>query len=179
MSVRWSGSAPFARHGLPLVLVVLLALAMLSRTWALDSRSMWVDEVKLVERAEGIDRSMLIQPYFNPPFAYLVFNLWMRLGSQEIFLRILPALAGVLTVVIVYQIGLLLFGRGVAALGGLFFALSPFHIYYSQEVNTYAFVALFAALNIAFYGKLLREDTRRGSWAAYVLTALLGMYTHN
>lgn len=156
----------------------ILFLAILLRLWALDTRSIWVDEAKLLQRTAEWHSAMLTEPYFNPPLIYLVFRVWARLGNGEVFLRLLPALAGAMTVLVVYDCGRQLLTRRAALLAAFLCAVSPFHIYYSQEINTYAFAVLFAALTVCFYVRLQHGERRSWIWVSYSLALLLGLYTH-
>lgn len=149
------------RHPWLAPLIVLL-LAFAVRFHALGAQSLWNDEgnsLRLAERpipdlvdAAGRD--------IHPPGYYLALKGWTALaGRSEFGLRALSALQGVLTVALTIALGRTLFGRGAGALAGLFVALNPFAVYYSQEARMYAQLALLSAASMTLFARWLKGFT--------------------
>src|SRR5439155_3305085 len=59
----------------------------------------------------------------------------------------------------------------------LVFAISPFHIWYSQEARMYTQLLFFSLLSILVLLKSL-ESTNSSWWALYTVVVTIGMYTH-
>jgi hypothetical protein len=123
----------------------------------------------------------------NPPSYYLLLNLWGTLtGWSEFATRMLSAFAGVLAVALTYQAGRELARRigitahnvvgigGAAALVG-----SAFFLYYAQEVRSYVFMVLLAALVMWAYLRLLRTPQPSALLQTTFVLGLAGLaYTH-
>jgi len=161
----------------PLVLVVLGGAAL--RFVGLAKESVWLDEATSITIARMDLASVVAWAAgdIHPPLYYLALHLWLGLGESEFAVRALSALFGVATVVIVYALARELFGRRVAWLSALLLALSPLHIWYSQETRMYVMVAMLCLL--ASYVMLLALRRQHICyWAGYVLVSELALYTH-
>ena len=99
----------------------------------------------------------------SPPFMVLALHQMFYLGQSETIIRLLPALAGIATIPLVYTITRRLFTELAAALAALLFALSPAHISFSREFRIYEIGSLFAALAILVAIEFLRRPSPR--WA--------------
>lgn len=85
-------------------------------------------------------------------FFFATMKAWRGLvGDSDIALRLLSALLGMLTIAIVYQIGLLTLGRTRAAAATLIFALNPLVIYQHQDARMYG-PALFLIALVVWLG---------------------------
>ncbi len=139
------------RRGLFLLLaLIVLLLGAWTRFHHLDDQSLWNDEgnsLRLAQRDPG-DLIDAAGRDIHPPGYYLALKLWIGLvGDSELSLRMLSALAGLLTVGAVIALGRALFGRSAALVAGLITALHPFAVYYSQEARMYAALGLFSVLS--------------------------------
>ena len=92
-------------------------------------------------------------------------------------LRLPSLLAGILTIPIVYGIGMRTLGRRVALTAAALTALSPFLAWYSIELRAYSLVTMLAAASTL----LLLTALKRGTlawWAGYAALSCAAMYTH-
>jgi uncharacterized membrane protein len=81
----------------------------------------------------------------HPPLYYTILKAWRAaFGDSEAALRALSALAGTLTIPLVYILGRQAAGPLAGVLAAAMFALSPTHIYHSQEARPYALLVLAA-----------------------------------
>jgi len=112
------------------------------------------------------------------PFYYLFPYFWSRLfGTSPEALRALPILFGLATIPVVYLLARDAFGRTAGAVAALCLAMSPVHIFYSQEMRHYSLVALLGALSI--YALLIAcRDNRPWAWALHGLCNVLLIWTH-
>lgn len=115
----------------------------------------------------------------HPPFHYLFIHEWARLfGVGELSIRLPSALAGAATAFVVLRWALSLLSPGAALLAGMVIAVSPFHVYYSQEARFYGFLGLEAAVfwwGVTHLGR--RWDPR--VLALTMGAGIVGLYTHN
>jgi hypothetical protein len=165
-------------------LVLLGALAL--RVYGADAQSLWYDEgssVALAARSLGQIAHDAAHD-IHPPLYYWLLALWVRLaGDGVVALRGLSALIGTGVVAWVLVLGRRLFSPGVALGAGLLAAVSPYLVWYSQEVRMYILAAfwacalVYAALRLA--EACARDDGRVWRWTLVsVLIALGALYTH-
>ncbi len=133
--------------GLGIWLTLLLAAGL--RFYRLAGQSLWSDEGNSVALAQlGLGEIAARTAWdIHPPFYYWLLNAWMRVfGQDEVAVRSLSAVIGVLLVAVVYRLGSRLFNVHVGLLAAIFAAVSPFQVYYAQEARMYALLALLGAL---------------------------------
>jgi len=165
-----------------LLAVLVLTLAALAiRVYRLDFFALRGDESFTVQFSslpadalfEGI-RS--VEP--NPPLYYYALRSWMAVAGQgEYATRFFSVFFGVLGVPLVYVLGRTLGGSWVGLIAAGIVAVNPFQLFHSQDVRNYT---LWPAVLVAQWCFLWRalHGGRKRDWAAYVLLALLGLYTH-
>lgn len=158
----------------------ILLFSFLLRIASLDAQSIWYDEA-FFANVSSIDLpslpGVILDVRVHPPLYFLILHFWLALGHGEFVLRALSAFAGVLTVAGMYALGTAVRARGLGVLCALALAISPFHIWYSQEVKMYSLIAVLALLSSYFLLRLLRED-KLGNWLGYGISTLLAIYTH-
>jgi 4-amino-4-deoxy-L-arabinose transferase-like glycosyltransferase len=165
-------------HRLAFWLVILVALSL--RLVRLDFQPLWWDEGwSLYFARSGVGAMLKLTAVdIHPPLYYLLLHLWTDLlSSASTMVRLLSVLAGTATVALIYLTGRELLGERGGLLAALLLAISPFHVYYSQEVRMYGLVTLLGLA--AFYCALKMEGSERRTlwWFGYVLAASAALYT--
>ncbi len=171
------GAWPLATR--TIILLTLAALAL--RLLRLGHQSLWVDEVMTFQQCRpDRDLNFWRQMLVNVQGPLYLSTLWplVRLSTGELMLRLPAALAGVATIPALIWCAGPLFRSRTVALGAWLLAISPFHIWYSQEARGYAFVMLFAVLTSGVLLRLLRDGPRLGTALAYALLAALGVWSN-
>ena len=134
----------------------LTALAFLLRLYRCTHQSLWVDEAFSIKYAR-LYESMTWEKFFydlhGPLHAVLLRGVVQWLGDAEIVLRGFEVVLGTLTVPVFYWALRPLGRRTVALVATALLAVSPYHIWYSQEVRNYA---LFILTGILATGAFLR-----------------------
>jgi len=100
----------------------------------------------------------------------------MGSGDSEFGLRFLSVVVGVLTTAAVYQLGRALASPQVGLLAALLVSISPFDVWWSQEMRMYALAALWASLTL-WAAVRFRDSGSVTSGIGYVLLAAAGLYT--
>lgn len=171
-----------------LYLTLLLLLAAGLRFYQLDGSSLWSDEgntwALLARSFSQIAHDAAAD--IHPPGYYWLLKVWsMGLGTSAWAMRSFSAVAGVLLVWVIYQVGRYFDtqkqGSTVALLAALLAAVNPFQIYYSQEARMYLLLALESTLLFWALYALLRSaigHTRRLPALGYVLSGIAGLWTH-
>ena len=167
------------------LVVVLLWLAMALRFHNLGAQSFWNDEGNSARLSERTIQLIIegTASDIHPPLYYLLLRGWRELaGDSEFGLRSLSAFAGLLVVplaIALAQNPKSKIRNPQWFLVGVITAVSPPLIYYSQEARMYALLGLLAALSTWLLVRSAECGMRSVVfWAAYVLTAVAGLYTH-
>jgi len=169
--VRWS-------------MVGLLLIAFATRVSTLTYQSLWRDEVDALRFATAPWAEMLrtfTQPGWNGPLYFALLRGWISLtGQSELAMRYFSLLSGVLAVALAFVLAWRLSDLLVAFLCSLFSALSPYFIWYSQEVKMYTLILALAILAIYALRRALdvRERRRAAWWAMLVVATSIAMYCH-
>ena len=140
----------------------------------------WFDEIFTiwVARLGPAGIVQFLRADVHPPLHEILVWMWSRLGGESDFwLRSLSVIFGVATVAATYGIARDLFGRAPALLAALLLALHRTHVYYSQEVRSYALLWLLDLLAIWSAWRFTRGGGR-GAMIGYVAAATAALYTH-
>lgn len=161
------------------MIVLIIILAVVLRLINID-QSLWLDEASqvILSNKPLVEIIFDRQADFHPPLSYLLTHFWVLLGNQEIWLRLLPIIFGVGTVFILYSLCLKLFNRQAAVLASLLLAISPYHIYYSQEVRMYSALGFFAILSMYFLVLTLNKTASIWNRTGYILVTICLIHTH-
>lgn len=176
MNQRWR------RAALPSV----MALGLILRTIALDSRPLWYDEAfslllarqSLAEIVAGTAADTM------PPLYYFLLHFWMELGERIWQLRALNVVLGLGLIYLAFLWGREAYGEREGLLTALLTAVSPFLIYHAQELRMYTLLAI----SLLSYGlacsRLLGARSspggrRNGWWGLLVISATTALYSHN
>jgi mannosyltransferase len=114
---------------------------------------------------------------FNPPLFYWIEHFMLAFGNNEAVLRFVPALAGVLTIPLVYLIGREYVDRNVGIIAAAAVAFSPFLIYYSQEARAYSMALFFVAFATFFLLRSLKTDAL-SDWVLFGIMSALAFWSH-
>ena len=168
----------FQQRTLLAVLVASLSLRLL----LLTEQSYWVDELLSVATISHPWPDLLDAVLFgvdsHPPLFPFMAKSWaMVFGDSKAGLRSFSAVLGTLLVYLTYQFGRQVSTDRIALGAALFSAVSPFALYYSQEVRGYA---LLAVLTTASWVCLLRysADQTRVALVGWIVASIAAFYTH-
>lgn len=148
-----------------LILAVFTIFAGVIRFFRLGEWSFWVDEISTINRVQAhyMDFDSIlgnIPPYANwIPISLLGTSAAVKLfGMGEWSARLASAVIGILSIPILYIPTRRIFGTSVALISALLLAVSPWHLYWSQNARFYTSLMLFYALGLfVFYFALERD----------------------
>ena len=164
-----------------LIFPAILALAAFLRIYRLGSYDLWFDEVLCVFQKSDLNNILngrILDS--NPPLYFLILHFFTPSKTSEFILRIPSAIFGILTVFVLYKFSKKFFSENVALISSFLLAISPFHIYYSQEVKMYSLFILFSLLSLYFLTLAITDgkESKNLWWAGFVITNALSLYTH-
>jgi 4-amino-4-deoxy-L-arabinose transferase-like glycosyltransferase len=135
------------------LLAGLIALGALLRFTTLGQQSFWLDEAAtraLVGHSFGHVFSMQSSGFTledTPPLYFVLAWLWSQVGGlSEIGLRSFSALAGTLTIPVMWAIGTRAASARVGLIAASLTAVNPLLWWYSQEARSYSLLVLSSAL---------------------------------
>jgi len=160
------------------ILILLIGIAL--RIYNLGKYNFWWDEILSIEIAKAMTFWNIA--YFGyataSPLFYLLLRFWLHLGNSEFILRLLPFIFGVLSIPTIYLVGKELFDKKVGLISAFILAISPFHIYYSQELRTYSLVTFLALITIYYLVRILKKN-KIFYWVGFITSTMLILYSHN
>jgi hypothetical protein len=138
----------------------------------------WIDEASAVlvatHRLPDIVKGLGVR--LHPPLFYFLLHTWMQVGNGTFFVRLFSVLCGVLTVGLVYRLTRDLQGQRSGLVAAFLLAISPAHIWYSQEARMYALLVLLCTLSF-YLGWRWTEEKRAVYWIGYTVTSTAALYT--
>ncbi len=149
---------------LPACLAVAMGLAIRVEQY-LHQRALWFDEGLLALNIIHRPYRRLFDPlayHQGAPPGFLVAQrtAMHAFGGGEAALRLVPFLGGCLAVVVFAHLAHRVLSRPAALVATVLFALSPFLVYYSNEVQQYSTDALFTVLLLDLAAGLLLAPVR-------------------
>lgn len=170
--------------------LIIVALAASLRGFDLGGKSLWVDEIITASLSmRGFTEAVeFAWNDVTPPLSYLWTSIAMSFGRDEAIVRFPSFVLGILGVASIFWLGRLTVGGKVAGLvaAGLL-AVSPFHIFHSQDARMYSALILFSTLayccELAFWkasdkSSQQKQVIPKNLWlAAWVCATVLNLYT--
>ena len=147
------------------------------RLYGLGAQSLWYDETVSAFLARQDIPALIAHTArdIHPPAYYLLLHLWVRLaGDSEFALAFLSLVFGVLLVALVGGLTRRLLGRRATLWAMLFVAMSPYNVWYSQEVRMYTLGAALGVLSVWCVAAMARN--RPAAVVGYVLCSATGLY---
>lgn len=166
--------ASWRRWGLSLG-IVLIGFAM--RLYRLGAQSLWYDETVSAYLAcqELPDLIRHTAHDIHPPAYYILLRCWTWLvGDGEFALAFFSLIFGVLLIALTYGLARKLLGQHAALWSAFLVAISPFHLWYSQEVRMYTLAAVVGMLTWWYAWRALHGEKRAIGY--YVVAAAIGLY---
>ena len=137
------------------ILVIIIVIAAGLRFYKLGEWSFWGDEAfTLGAKEDGFNYSFLRRSLATD----LIRLTTAYLGVSEWNARLVPALIGILTIPLTYYPTRRMFGTGTALLAAIFLAISPWHLYWSQNARFYILLLLFYSMGLLAFHIAMEED---------------------
>ena len=160
-------------------LIILLNISItIFLSWKLN---VWIDEVFTLQ-AVNQDMIHTIQRAFyfekQPPFYYILLNLWYRLNGTVLFARLLSVVAIALSVFIASKIATRLFNQIPPFIITACIAINPLIIYAAVEIRLFAVAILISSLLLFFFIEGYLSGSKNKIYRVfYILFGIIGLYT--
>lgn len=179
-------------------LAALVALGAVPRFFRIGEESLWIDEAYSLRLATASGFGEIARATagdVHPPLYYWLLHLWGGVfGDSVAALRAMSAVASLATIPLVHAIARPFAGGSGALFAAALFAISPYHVWYAQEMRMYAPLVLFecamalCALRIAVpsedsaassSGEERRSRMRRSvAWFGLCVASVAAILTH-
>lgn len=129
------------------------------------------------ESLGGVVSSIASDKEISPPLYFMLAWAASKLGSSPELIRLPSLIAGLLSIPLIYLVGLRTVGRLAGVLAAAVMTLTPFMLFYSGDGRTYGVaIALLLGSTLAMLAGA--RDGRTRWWVLYAVLTALAMYTH-
>jgi mannosyltransferase len=152
-----------------IALAAAVLLGSVLRLANLNGKSIWLDEAFSITLARASWTAFwhtVKTTEANMSVYYLLLRFWLHLGRDPATVRLLSAIAGILTIPIVYAIGSRLFDRRAGIVAAFLFAIDPLHLAASQEARGYSLAILLIACSTWAFVHIVSDNSATGGMAA-------------
>jgi mannosyltransferase len=137
-----------------------------------DVHSLWFDETMTLAAAHSADLVETLKSDRQPPLAILLFRAWIALvGEEAARVRLLPALVGCGSLLLFARLARSCCPGRLRLVALALFALSPFSIWFSQELRAYFLLELCALICLVALQRAISEPAHSARAALLVLCA--------
>lgn len=163
-----------------ILLLGILLLAAALRFYHLSYKSISIDEaIGGLYASDTLPRVLILTINdVHPPLFYIIHHFWIKVfGTAEAGLRSIAVFFGLLSIAGLYKLGALIFNRRVGIIAAFLLAISPWHIWISQNARSNSLVLFLTICSIYSLYQLLR--TQQHKWfVAFAAVSVISIYTH-
>jgi 4-amino-4-deoxy-L-arabinose transferase-like glycosyltransferase len=159
----------------------MVALAFVARIVALDAQGLWRDEVdqwRFALQPWGEMLRNFTREGWNGPLYSPLLRVWIGLTGDAAFtMRYFSLLWGVVSVALLYVLVKRWVDERAALWSTLLLALSPYMVWYAQEIKMYTWVPMLALLALYALDRACVRPSRRW-WAMVLAATTFAFYSH-
>jgi len=167
-----------------IAIVLLVGLSLGLRLYRIGHENFWIDEVHQVMVSAPSPEEILAnyradtdrKQTDQAPLSQLITHYFLSESNPEFFARLPAALFGTLAVASFFIFARQLFPVSTCILAVLLLALSPLHVWYSQEARWYSQWTFVTTLSYVFLFKAIRERSS-AHWIGYGTASVINLYT--
>lgn len=171
----------FRQHKHLLILILILLFGFAIRFYNITYHDIWRDEAfSIFVSSKPIDTIIeLTSKDTSPPLHYFLLHFWMSFfGDNELSVRSLSLIFGMLTIPLIYELSKVYFDKKTSLLATFFGAINPLLIVLSIEARTYSLLIFLVTLNIFSVVQINKNATWRW-FLLFIISTVLGLYSHN
>lgn len=177
------------KSALIILLIIISALAI--RLYNLNKYDLWFDEIisnlfshQSLERDAAVSGrsipSLMFEKCHDDPhssFYYLLIYSCSFFLKGWWSLRVLSVIFSTLSLLVFYKLARLIYDRSTGIFALLLMAMSPFQVWYAQEMRAYAISGFFALLATLFFVKLLVKE-KNSYWVYFFISGIFALLTN-
>ena len=160
------------------ILVAVITIGVILRVIAINQHDFWFDEAFTFHIAKLPLQDLLkaVLTDNNPPLYYMLIHFLLKLGSNEIFLRLPSLFANIIVLIILYHTLKKFISPKVGLIATALFSVSPLTIYIATEARLHSLAMLMGILLVSLFLKLIKKRKPLIT-AMFIFIASLGLYT--
>ncbi|MFC1976332.1 glycosyltransferase family 39 protein, partial [Chloroflexota bacterium] len=176
-------------HSSRTIQLIIILTGFAVRLYKLGEQSLWYDETVSAFLASQPTLDLIAHTArdIHPPGYYLLLHFWAAVvGHTEFALAYFSLFFGILLIALTYRVSRYLIDSTTATWAAFLVAISPYNIWYSQEVRMYTLGATLGlaatyyalrALSLGQNFEKLKQPAAYRFWLGYALFAAIGLYT--
>lgn len=158
-----------------IALFSIILIAFFLRIYAIGSESVWLDETISIYYAQNDVIGIFEYGDTHPRLYFLLLSgIVKTIGFNEIMMRLMSVVFGILAVYFIYLLGKKLFNEEIGLISALLLGLSSYNVFYSQEIRNYSLLVLLSTASMYYFVKYL--DKEKGK--KYMISTILMLHTH-
>ncbi len=161
--------------------LILLFITTYLRVINIISEQLWEDEAISIAIASAPNNSFwnVIIRDIHPPLYYLILRGWIILFGKSVFsTRLLSVLFSILTFPVLYLIGKEIKDEKLGLIVIFLYSLSPFSIFYANEVRAYSLIHLLFTICLYFAILCIKDPIKLRNYLYLSITGATLIYTH-
>jgi uncharacterized membrane protein len=163
-----------------IAIILLTILGLILRFYQISAKSLWLDEAVTyqisLQSISSIWNSIGTgEP--NPPLFYWIEHFMLNFGHNELVLRFIPAIAGTLTIPLVFFVGRRLLNKYAGVIAAALLTVLPFHIFYSQNARAFSLLLLIVCVALIPYLQGMFSGSLR-SWILFGIFSAVAFWLH-
>jgi len=163
------------------IFFIILGIAIFLRIINITSEQLWVDEggsISIAKSSLSIFWNRAINDV-HPPLYYLILKGWITIfGDSVASCRMPSAIFSIMTLPILYLIGKEIRNEKLGLIIIFLYSISPFSIYYANEVRSYSLIHFLFTLILYFSLKSIKTPTISKNYIYVGMAGTLLIYTH-
>lgn len=162
-----------------LLLIICLLLLLYLRIMFMGF-DLWLDEAWVANSVAAPSISQMI--YFDkwvqttPPFLLIILRTATVFGENELTLRLVPWIAGLLSILVMARVLGRIFSFPLVVIGTTFFAANYYALKYSQQAKQYSTDLLLSCLFLIVSWTILESGLNRKGYWAICLLGIIGIF---
>jgi 4-amino-4-deoxy-L-arabinose transferase-like glycosyltransferase len=167
------------RNTVTVILIGIIIIAAGLRFYGLDKQSLWYDETfeETAFQRQFLGFKTFLTPTTPPLHSFFINLIKQKFPLNDFALRTPACIFGLLSVPLLFFLGRKLFNEKVGIIASFLLAISPFHIWYSQEARMYTLQWMLALISLIFFMRAI-EKPGIVNYTCLVVSTVLGLYTH-
>lgn len=112
------------------------------------------------------------------PLYHLILHYWQGVfGNSIIAARYLSLMFLLFSIPLVYILAKKIYTKNIAIMATVLFSIAPFINWYGNEARMYSLLMFVSLLNTIFFVNIFKKENG-ANWFGFIITAVLGIYTH-
>ena len=151
------------------------------RLFHIGHQNLWIDEsisIQMATWAQGAEFWRGLLHDIHGPFTSLLLHGWIQLGQSEAWMRLLYAIPAIATIPLAARLGAALGNETAGRVSAAILAISPFHVWYSQEIRNYSWAILWATAATLIFVKAWDSPVRGRLFAELGALLAIGVLTN-